>query len=69
MIVKSVIQSSNGISVTRSVLFTSSDLAMSEIDHAHNVYRNADSYRILDDWLVVSYSYSIDKLRGELTGI
>ncbi|MGA8857529.1 MAG: hypothetical protein WB643_10235 [Candidatus Bathyarchaeia archaeon] len=69
MIVKSVIQNTNGISVTRSVLFPSSDFAMSEIGHAHNVYRNADSYRILDDWLVISYSYSIDKLRGELTGI
>lgn len=69
MIVKSVIQSASGISVTRSVLFPSSDFAMSEMGHAHNVYRSADSYRILDDWLVVSYDYSVDKLRGELTGI
>jgi len=69
MIVKSVIQNSNGISVTRSVLFPSSDLAMSEFGHAHNVYRDANSYRILDQWLVISYDYSIDKLRGEITGI
>lgn len=69
MIVKSVIPNGNGISVTRSVLFPSSDFAMSEFGHAHNVYRNADSYRVLDQWLVISYNYTIDKLRGELTGI
>jgi hypothetical protein len=69
MIVKSVIPNGNGISVTRSVLFPSSDFAMSEFGHAHNVYRNADSYRVLDEWLVISYNYTIDKLRGEITGI
>ena len=69
MIVKSVIPNGNGISVTRSVLFPSSDFAMSEFGHAHNVYRNADSYRVLDQWLVISYNYTIDKLRGEITGI
>ena len=69
MIVKSIIPNSNGISVMRSVLFPSSDLAMSEFGHAHNVYRNADSYRVLDQWLVISYKYSVDKLRGEITGI
>jgi len=69
MIVKSVIPNANGISVTRSVLFSSSDSAMSEFGHAHNIYRNADSYRVIDQWLVISYNYSIDKLRGEITGI
>jgi len=69
MIVKSIIPNSNGISVTRSVLFPSSDLSLSELGHAHNVYRNADSYRVLDQWLVISYNYSVDKLRGEITGI
>jgi len=69
MIVKSVIPNGNGISVTRSVLFPSSDVAMSEFGHAHNVYRNADSYRVLDQWLVISYNYPIDELRGEITGI
>ena len=69
MIVKSVIPNTNGISVTRSVLFSSPDLAMSEFGHAHNVYRDANSYRVLDEWLVISYNYSIDKLRGEITGI
>jgi len=69
MIVKSVIPNGDGISVTRSVLFPSSDFAMSEFGHAHNVYRNADSYRVLDQWLVISYNYTFDQLRGELTGI
>jgi hypothetical protein len=69
MIVKSVIAQGTGISVTRSVLFPTSDFAMSEFDHAHNVYRDADSYRVLDQWLVISYDYGFDKLRGELTGI
>ncbi|MGD0422752.1 MAG: hypothetical protein ABSA92_04775 [Candidatus Bathyarchaeia archaeon] len=69
MIIKSVIPNGNGITVTRSVLFPSSDVAMSEFGHAHNVYRDADSYRILDQWLVISYNYTIDKLRGEITGI
>ncbi len=69
MIIKSVIPNGNGITVTRSVLFSSSDSAMSEFGHAHNVYRDADSYRILDQWLVISYYYTTDKLRGEITGI
>ena len=69
MIVKSVIAEGSRISVTRSVLFPTSDFAMSEFDHAHNVYRDADSYRVLDQWLVISYDYAYDKLRGELTGI
>lgn len=69
MIIKSIIPDSNGITVTRSVLFSSSDLAMSEFGHAHNVYRNANSYRVLDQWLVISYNYATDKLRGEITGI
>ena len=69
MIIKSVIAEGNGIGVTRSVLFPTSDFAMSEFDHAHNVYRDADNYRILDQWLVISYNYGYDKLRGELTGI
>ena len=69
MIVKSVIAEGNGISVTRSVLFPTSDFAMDEFDHAHNVYRDAESYRVLDQWLVISYNYNYDKLRGELTGI
>jgi len=69
MIIKSIIPNANGITVTRSVLFSSSDLAMSEFGHAHNVYRDANSYRVLDQWLVISYDYANDKLRGEITGI
>jgi hypothetical protein len=69
MIVKSVLPNGNGISVIRSVLFPNSDSAMGEFDHAHDVYRDADSYKILDQWLVISYNYAFDKLRGELTGL
>ena len=69
MIVKSIVPNGGSISVTRSILFPTSDFAMSEFGHAHNVYRDANSYIVLDQWLVISYSYSYDKLRGELTGI
>jgi hypothetical protein len=69
MTVKSVLKDQNGILVTRSILFPSSDTALSRFGEAHRVYRDASSYRILDSWLVVSYTYPIDKLRGELTGI
>lgn len=69
MIVKSIMQDGDGILVTRSLLFPSSDDALNEFGEAHSVYRDAASYRILDQWLVVSYHYAIDKLRGELTGI
>jgi hypothetical protein len=69
MIVKSVVNDQNGILVTRSILFPSSDTALSRFGEAHRVYRDASSYRILDSWLVVSYDYPVDKLRGELTGI
>jgi hypothetical protein len=69
MIVKSVVKDQNGILVTRSILFPSSDKALSRFGEAHRVYRDASSYRILDSWLVVSYRYPVEKLRGELTGI
>ena len=69
MIVKSIVPNGDGITVTRSILFPTSDFAMSEFGHAHNVYRDANSYIVLDQWLVISYSYTFDKLRGELTGI
>jgi hypothetical protein len=69
MIVKSVVKDQNGILVTRSILFPSSDTALSRFGEAHRVYRDASSYRILDSWLVVSYRYPVEKLRGELTGI
>jgi hypothetical protein len=69
MIVKSVVKDQNGILVTRSILFLSSDTALSRFGEAHRIYRDASSYRILDSWLVVSYRYPVDRLRGELTGI
>ena len=69
MIVKSVISKGREIRVTRSLLFANSDLATNQFGEAHRVYRDANSYRILDQWLVVAYNYSPDRLRGELTGI
>jgi hypothetical protein len=69
MTVKSILQDGGGVRVTRSILFPSSDEALSQIGKAHNVYQNANSYRILDEWLVISYNYPLEKLRGELTGL
>jgi hypothetical protein len=69
MIVKSTVSDVNGIRVTRSVLFATSDLTINAIDQAHRVYRDANRYSILDQWLVINYNYPLEKLRGELTGI
>jgi len=69
MIVKSITPDVNGIRVARSVLFASSDLAINAIDQAHRVYRDAYRYSILDQWLVITYNYPLERLRGELTGI
>jgi hypothetical protein len=69
MIVKSVTGGENTIVVTRSVLFPNEDLALNQYDEAHRVYRDALSYTILDSWLVITYQYTTNKLRSELTGI
>jgi hypothetical protein len=69
MIVKSVMPNARSIHVTRSILFSSSDLALSEFGRAHRVYDNANSYNILDQWLIITYDYGFDRLRGELSGI
>lgn len=72
MIVKSVMSGSGGantIVVTRSVLFPSQDLASAQYEQAHTVYRDANSYRILDSWLVITYQYTTVRLRSEITGI
>jgi hypothetical protein len=69
MIVKSIVSDVTGIRVTRSVLFANSDLAIDAIGQAHRVYRDANRYSVLDQWLVITYNYALEKLRGELTGI
>lgn len=69
MIVKSIVSNADGIRVTRSVLFSSSDFAINALGQAHRVYRDANMYSILDQWLVITYNYALEKLRGELTGI
>jgi hypothetical protein len=69
MIVKSTIQDGTQLVVTRSVLFASSDIALGQFGQAHQVYRNAASYKILDSWLVVSYNYPVSRLKVELSGI
>jgi hypothetical protein len=68
MIVKSIVSDANGIVVTRSLMFPTEDLASDQFQEAHRVYRNASGYRILDSYLVVTYRFSIDKLRDELVG-
>jgi len=69
MIVKSVIGDGTSISVSRALLFPTSDIALKRLDQAHKVYRNAASYRILDSWLVVTYNYPLYRLQSELTGV
>jgi hypothetical protein len=69
MVVKSVIGNGDSISVSRALLFPTSDTAMERLDQAHEVYKNAASYRILDSWLVVTYDYPVGRMRSELIGI
>ena len=69
MIVKSVSPNARSIHVTRSILFSNSDFAVKEFGRAHRVYDNANSYDILDQWLIITYDYGLDRLRGELSGI
>lgn len=69
MIVKAIVQDGTGILVTRSILFPSSDIAVSQYGEAHRVYRDATSYKILDSWLVVAYKYPVDRLGIEVSGI
>ena len=68
MIIKAVVQDGNGILVTRSILFPSTDTAFNQVAEAHRIYRDASSYRVLDTWLVVAYKYPIERLRPELSG-
>lgn len=69
MIVKSTIQDGTQLLVTRSILFASNDIALGQFGQAHQVYRSAASYKILDSWLVVSYEYPVSRLKVELSGI
>jgi hypothetical protein len=69
MVAKSVVWEGDSLTVSRAFLFPSSDIALVRLDQAHKLYRNADSYRILDPWLVVTYNYPLTRLEGELIGI
>ncbi len=69
MATKSIIGSGGSIQVSRALLFPSSDIALQRWNQAHQVYRNANSYRILDSWLVVTYNYPPTKMQTELVGI
>ena len=69
MATKSVIGNGASIQVSRALLFPSSDIALQRLDQAHKVYRDADSYRILDAFLVVTYSYPPAKIQSEIVGI
>ena len=69
MVVKSIVQYGTGILVTRSMRLPSTDQAVAEYGQAHQAYRDATTYRILDEYLVVSYAYSTNKLAFELRGI
>jgi len=69
MATKSVIGSGGSIQVSRAFLFPSSDLALQRWSQAHTVYTNADSYSILDSWLVVTYDYPFSRIPVEIVGI
>jgi hypothetical protein len=69
MATKSIIGSEGSILVSRALLFPSSDIALQRWNQAHQVYRNADSYRILDSFLVVTYNYPPTRIRTEIVGI
>jgi len=69
MATKSIIGSGSSIQVSRALLFPSSDIALQRWDQAHQVYRNADSYQILDSFLVVTYDYPPTKIQTEIVGI
>jgi hypothetical protein len=69
MAVKSVTGEGDSLQVSRALLFSSSDIALQRLDQAHQVYKNASSYSILDSWLVVSYSYPLSRTEAEILGI
>jgi len=69
MATKSVIGTGGSIQVSRAFLFPSSDLALQRWSQAHTIYRDADSYSILDSWLVVTYNYPLSRLPVEIVGI
>lgn len=69
MATKSIIGNGDSIQVSRALLFPSSDVALQRLAQARQVYRNADSYRILDSWLVVTYTYPPARIQSEIVGI
>jgi hypothetical protein len=69
MVTKSVIGNGGSILVSRAFLFPSSDLALQRWSEAHTIYRDADTYSILDSWLVVTYNYPLSRLPVEIAGI
>jgi hypothetical protein len=69
MATKSVIGTSGSIQVSRAFLFPSSGVALQRWSQAHTVYRDADTYSILDSWLVVTYVYPLSRLPVEIVGI
>lgn len=69
MAVKSIVGNGDGIVVSRALLFPTSDIAQERVSQAHQIYRDAASYRILDSWLVVEYDYPLSRMQSELIGI
>ena len=69
MATKSIIGNGGSIQVSRAFLFPSSDVALQRWSQAHTIYKDADTYRILDSWLVVTYNYPLSRLPVEIVGI
>jgi len=69
MATKSVIGNGGSIQVSRALLFPSPDIALARLGEAHQVYKNAASYQVLDSWLVVRYDYPPTRIQSEIIGI
>ncbi len=69
MATKSVTGNEGSIQVSRALLFPSSDIALARLGEAHQVYKNAASYQVLDSWLVVTYDYPLTRIQTEIIGI
>ena len=68
LIAKSVAYGASSLIVTRAFLFPSPDLATNNLTEAEQIY-NGGSCTTADSWLLITQTYSIDRLPTELSGI
>ncbi len=68
LIAKSVTYSTSSLIVIRAFLFPSPNLATNNLTEAEQIYNGA-SFTTADSWLMITQTYSIDRLTTELSGI